>query len=238
MPDAANFCPACGSEVSATDAPGSAAEANGSPPARPFPIVPVLVGAGLLLLVLGGAAWSNGWFGRATEVTATTESVTAIETQTPVAASPGQEQSQASPPPEESPAAANGNALVGTWELVAEQCCGDLALSNDLAWEPVAASEHERVTFHSDGRFVSTSSRNPQGRWSMSDDTIEGWLIYLVVVEIKGDTMVVQHVPTSVQNAYTRKWRRVSGASAGGNDPAAQTQSDRSVGAAATTKVD
>lgn len=105
--------------------------------------------------------------------------------------------------------ATNAGGIVGTWELVARQCCGDMIGTDELPWEQVSKAERERVTFYSGGKFVSTSATNPEGKWTVSDGTIEGWYIYLVGVEARGDTLIVAHTPTSSQNAYAEKWQRV-----------------------------
>lgn len=101
----------------------------------------------------------------------------------------------------------SGGAIVGTWELVGERCCGDNSLSG--SWTPVPSADRERVTFRSNGRFVSTNPGNSQGRWSIREDAIEGWLSYSVGIEVTDDTMIVYHQPTSSQNAYAHQWRRV-----------------------------
>lgn len=105
--------------------------------------------------------------------------------------------------------------IIGTWELVAGQCCGDMIGTDGLPWEEVSKAGRERVTFYSGGRFASTFASNSEGKWTLSDGTMEGWYIYLVGVEIRGDTMIVFHTPTSSQNAYAEKWQRVTSSNSG-----------------------
>jgi hypothetical protein len=107
----------------------------------------------------------------------------------------------------------NDSGIIGSWELVSRQCCGDMIGTDGLPWEQVSKAESERVTFDGTGSFASTSASNPAGKWTLSDASIEGWYIYMVSVEIRGDTMIVFHTPTSSQNAYAEKWQRVMDAS-------------------------
>ncbi len=102
---------------------------------------------------------------------------------------------------------AASNAIVGTWELAGERCCGDNSLRGP--WAPVPSRERERVTFLSSGRFVSNNPHQSQGHWSVRNGAIEGWVSYSVGFEITGDTMIMYHQPTSSQNAYAHQWRRV-----------------------------
>jgi murein DD-endopeptidase MepM/ murein hydrolase activator NlpD len=108
------------------------------------------------------------------------------------------------------------NTLVGTWELVGEQCCGDQALEGSLRWEPAASNRRERVTFFGDGRFTSNRSHDPAGSYRIWRDDegyiggVDGWISYSVGVKLQGQTMTVQHVPTSVRNAYSQLWQRIT----------------------------
>jgi hypothetical protein len=72
----------------------------------------------------------------------------------------------------------------------------------------VRSADRERVTFLGNGRFVSSNPDNAAGRWSVRDGAIDGWLSYLVSIEVSGDTMIQYHQPTSSQNAYAQRWRR------------------------------
>jgi hypothetical protein len=104
----------------------------------------------------------------------------------------------------------NASGIVGTWEFAAQQCCGAFVGSDELPWEPITQAGRIRVTFYDDGRFVSTAAGSPQGNWLLDGDSLEGWIPYTVSVELKGDTLIVLHTPTSSQNAYAEKWQRVT----------------------------
>jgi hypothetical protein len=98
--------------------------------------------------------------------------------------------------------------IMGTWVLVAQSCCGPDAAEQG-PWEPVPARGRTRVTFLRNGRFQSSGPEDAEGSWSVRGDALDGWLSYSVSFEVMGDTMIMFHQPTSSQNAYAERWRRV-----------------------------